>query len=125
MDKTILNQRVRVTAYHYEDYDGNWEVGGRILLDTATGSVCVETNGDPLFFDSWDEMLEPGSGMDEAILGQEMWLEQFLTDDRNVPAELLDDTEWLEADEDAEQYCLREELERDFGFGATSWLAEL
>lgn len=125
MDKTILNQRVRVTAYHYEDYDGNWEEGGHILLDTETGSVCVETNGDPLFFDSWDEMLEPGSGMEEAILGQEMWLEQYLTDDRNVPAELLDDTEWLEADEDAEQYCLREELEHDFGFGATRWLAEL
>ena len=52
MDKTILNQRVRVTEYHYEDYDGNWEEGGHILLDTATGSVCVETNGDPLFFDS-------------------------------------------------------------------------
>lgn len=125
MDKTILNQRVRVTEYHYEDYDGNWEEGGHILLDTATGSVCVETNGDPLFFDSWDEMLETGSGMEEAVLGQEWWLEQYLTDDRNVPAELLDDTEWLEADEDAEQYCLREELERDFGFGATRWLAEL
>lgn len=36
MNKTILNRRVRVTAYHYEDYDGNWEEGGHILLDTAT-----------------------------------------------------------------------------------------
>ena len=125
MNKTILNRRVRVTEYHYEDYDGHLGEGGHILLDTATGSVCVETNGDPVLYESLDEMLEPGSGMEEAILGQEMWLEQYLTDDRNVPAELLDDTEWLEADEDAEQYCLREELERDFGFGATRWLAEL
>lgn len=30
--------------------------------------------------------------MEEAILGKEMWLEQYLTDDRNVPAERLNDT---------------------------------
>ena len=125
MDKTILHERVRVTAYHYEDYEGNWDEGGHILLDTATGSVCVETNGDPFFCDSWDEMLDPDWGMEDAILGEEMWLEQYLTDYRRVPAERLDDPEWFAADEDAEQGGLLEELTGALGFGATDWLANL
>lgn len=118
MNKTILNQRVTVIPYHFEDFPESFV----ILRDEETGSVCVETGGDPFFCDSWDEMLDsPDWGMENAVLGPGMWLEQYLTDKRGIPAERLEKPEWLEAEEDG----LLEELEHDFGTGEALWLANL
>ena len=114
MNKTILNQRVTVIPYHFEDSQEKYV----ILRDEETGSVCVETGGDPFFCDSWDEMLDsPDWGMENAELGCEMWLEQYLTE-HWIPAEWLENPEWLEDG-------LMETLENHIGIGEARWLADL
>lgn len=116
MDKTILNQRVRVTEYHYEDSPER----EYILLDTATGRVCLGTSGDPGLYESWDEMLEDTDGLRGIETSPEMWLEEWLTIDCRIPADWLDDPEWLE-----DEHGCMEELENHIGIGEALWLAKL
>ena len=114
MNKTILKQRVTVIPYHFEDSPEKYV----ILRDEETGSVCVETGGDPFLCDSWDEMLDsPDFGMENAEMGCGMWLEYYLTE-HGVPAEWLENPEWLEDD-------LMETLENHIGIGEALWLANL
>lgn len=116
MDKTILHERVRVTEYHYEDSPER----EYILLDTATGRVCLGTNGDPRFYESWDEMLEDIDNLRGIETSSEMWLEEWLTIERRIPADWLDDPEWLE-----DEHGFMEELENHIGIGEALWLAKL
>ena len=114
MDKTILHERVRVTEYHYKDSPER----EYILLDTATGRVCLGTSGDPGFCrelgrDEGGHRQPPGNRRPSA----EMWLEEWLTIERRIPADWLDDPEWLENG-------LEETLD-SIGIGEALWLANL
>lgn len=114
MNKTILNQRVSVIPYHFEDSTEKYV----ILRDEETGRVCVETGGGHFFFDSWDEMLfSTDCGMVNARLGCGMWLEYYLIE-HGIQEKCLENPKWLEDD-------LMETLENHFGIGAALWLAEL
>lgn len=116
MDKTILHERVLVTAYHYEDSPEQ----EYILLDKATGRICLGTNGAPIFYASWDEMKEDTDNLRGIETSFEMWLEEWLTIERRIPADWLDDPEWLE-----DEHWLMEELENHIGIGEALWLANL
>ena len=62
-------------------------------------------------------MLEDTDDLRGIETSTEMWLEEWLTIERRIPADWLDDPEWLENG-------LEEELD-NIGIGEALWLANL